>query len=213
MKESVNPYMAETSSVTDNTPEVPVASGENPPILAANSRSFHIDFYDRQDYYRGRIALLGSNRKKILKGVDVAAIAEFICQNLPLLPRKSPDAAFFEEIRLLQRGRRVVRDQPLKAWKHFCIHVRWNLPYSQAADAVDESEKAYAVQALILDEKQEHIVASNAEGSTLQPGVSSYTISIAMDGLQPARYFTKIQVVSPFSGIKESTRIDLHVEP
>lgn len=205
--------MVETSFEAKDKPALPLSVEETEPALSANGSSFHIDFYNRRDHYRGRIVLLGSGRKRILRGVDVASIADFISQNLPPLTRESAAAAFFDEISLLQRGRVMGRGEPLRAWKHFSIHVRWSLPSAQVADAADESDNIYVVQAWILDEEQKHIVASNAEGSTLQPGFGSQTISIDMGGLQPAKYFVKIQVILPFNRFKETTGIDLHVEP
>ena len=212
MSESETPRVFEPSFAAEDKPEAPIAIEEKESIFSANVRSFHIDFYNRQDHYRGRITLLGSDLKRIFKGVDVAAIADFISQNVPPLPRENAVYAFFEDISLLQRGRVVRRDESLKAWKHFCINVRWNLPSAKVADALDEADNIYAMQAWILDEEHKHIVTNNAEGSTLKPGVSSYVISIAMVGLQPAKYFLKIQVVSPFSRIKESTGFYLRVE-
>lgn len=213
MRESVKPHVADPSTSADDKPEAPIAIEETEPVHSVDGRSFHIDFYYRQGHYRGRIALLGSDRKRVLKGVDAAAIADFISQYLPPLPRERAVATFFDEIRLLQRSRVVGRGEPLRAWKRFCIYVRWNIPSAQIVDTLDEYDNTYAVQVWILDEKQRHIVASNAEGGTLQPGFGSQAISIDMAGLQPANYFIKIQMLSPFSRVKENTIIVLRVEP
>jgi len=213
MREGVGLDMANRILEMDDKPKAPVAVEETELVPFAYGRSFHINFYSSEDQYRGKITLLGSDRKRILRGVDAAAIADFITQNLPPLARETIGAPFIEEIKLLQEGRVVGRADPLRAWKHFFIHVRLNFPSAQIADAFDDCEKTYAVQAWILNEEQRHVVASNAEGSTLHPTFGSNEISIGMGGLQPAKYVIKIQLILPLSRVKKSTTIDLRVDP
>jgi hypothetical protein len=203
--------MAEPISEAGHRPEFSESAEESDLAISSYGRSFHIDYYSRKDDYRGRIALLGSDRKRVLKGVDAAAIADFIIQNLPPLTRDG--APYFEEINFVQLGRVMAKGETLRAWKHFCIHVHLNLSSAQMADALDDSERTYAVQAWVLSAGQSHVVASNAEGNTLQPRLDLHEITLEMGGLKPAEYVIKIQLILPFNHVKKSTMIGLQVEP
>lgn len=107
----------------------------------------------------------------------------------------------------------MARGETLRAWKHFYIRVRLNLTSAQISDALDDFEKTYAVQAWVLNAEKSHVVASNAEGSVLQPKLGSPELTIAMGGLKPDKYVIKIQLILPFNQVNTSTMIGLRVEP
>jgi hypothetical protein len=182
-------------------------------VPSGERRSFYIDFHSRRDHYRGRIMLLGSDRRRILYGVDAAGIGEFISQNLPPLPRKSAAAALFEEVRLVQRGRAAGIAEPLKAWRHFRVIVHWSLPGAcTPPEEFNEADDTYAAQAWILDEEQKNIVAGNAEGGALRPGGGVDEIAITMDALPPGAYAMHLQLVWPAGRLKENTCLCIRVE-
>jgi hypothetical protein len=211
LSESGNPPTAEPSAAVKEKPEVASEEADSAAVISSNGRSFHIDFVNRQDHYRGRIMLLGTDHKKAFKGVDVAALAEFISEHLPRLPQKSA-ASSFGDISFRQSGRIVAGSESLSARTPFCIQVRWQLPEAPTLDDLDEHTDMYGVDAWVLDEHEEKIVAHQAEGDTLRPGIASYEIPIQIDGLKPGKYILRFQVISPFGRVRETTKVKFCVE-
>ena len=176
-----------------------------------NGRSFHIDFYNRRDHYRGRIVLLGGNEKKVFDGIDIASIYEFISQHLPELTKAVASGHFFDKIVFHQESRMLKSGETLKARKPFYTCIRWNLPVIPTDDNLDLDTRTYAVEVVVIDYLKKQVVACNDEADVLLPGVARYSTTILLRGLDPGKYVLKIIVSTALGRVKESTKIEISV--
>lgn len=178
---------------------------------STHGRSFHLDFYNRRDRYRGRIVLLGGNEKKVFDGVDIPSICEFISRHLPELTKAPSSGRFFDNIVFHQESRVLKKSETLKAFKPFYVDFHWNLPVIPTDDNLDIDTKTYAVEVAVMDCLGKKVVARNDDAAVLSSGLTRYNTNIPLKGLDPGNYLLRIQVSTALGRVKESSDIKIIV--